>query len=162
MSALSDFLKREYRTLVGYVRRRLEDAADQDAEDLVQDVIVSLFSRPGPEISVENLAAYVYQALRNRIVDRFRRRREVVALKDAPTAPDSNPERQTEQAEMLEAVFEAMDELGVEEKAVLMETEFEGKSFRELAEKWNVPVGTLLARKSRALKKITKRLAGRF
>jgi DNA-directed RNA polymerase specialized sigma24 family protein len=34
----------------------------------------------------------------------------------------------------------------------------EGRSFRQLSEEWGVPVGTLLARKSRALKKIKKML----
>jgi DNA-directed RNA polymerase specialized sigma24 family protein len=63
---------------------------------------------------------------------------------------------------MLDGIFEAMDELGAEEKAVILETEFEGKSFHRLAEEWDVPLGTLLARKSRALEKIRKRLAGRF
>jgi RNA polymerase sigma factor (sigma-70 family) len=162
MSALSDFLRRERQALVGYVRRRLDDAAGQDAEDVVQDVIVGLFSRPDPEVSVENAAAYIYRALRNRIVDSYRRRRETDVLTDAQAAPGRGPERETERAEMLEGVFLAIDELSGEERAVLMETELEGRSFRELSEEWGVPIGTLLARKSRALEKIRKRLAGRF
>ena len=162
MSALVDFLRRERQVLVGYVRRRLDDAVGQDAEDVVQDVIVALFSRPASAVSVEDAAAYVYRALRNRIVDRYRRRRETDVLPETQAAPDSDPQRETERAEMLEGVFEAIDELGEDEKAVLMQTEFEGRSFRELAEEWGVPVGTLLARKSRALKKVKERLAGRF
>ncbi len=162
MSALSDFLRRERQALVGYVRRRLDDAADQDAEDVVQDVIVGLFSRPETEASIENAAAYVYQALRNRIVNRYRSRRETAVLTEAQPSPDRGPERETERAEMLEGVFEALDGLSDEEKAVLVETELEGRSFRDLSEKWDVPVGTLLARKSRAFKKVKKRLAGRF
>ena len=162
MSALADFLRHERQALVGYVRRRLDDAADQDAEDVVQDVIVGLFSRPDPDVPVENLGAYIYQALRNRIVDRFRRRKETSELADTLAAPGNDPQTETERAEMLDGIFEAMDELGAEEKAVILETEFEGKSFHRLAEEWDVPLGTLLARKSRALEKIRKRLAGRF
>jgi RNA polymerase sigma factor (sigma-70 family) len=162
MSALADFLRRERQALVGYVRRRLDDAADQDAEDIVQDVIVGLFSRPDPDVPVENLAAYIYQALRNRIVDRFRRRKKTSELADTLAGPGNDPRTETERAEMLDGIFEAMDELGAEEKAVILETEFEGKSFHRLAEEWDVPLGTLLARKSRALEKIRKRLAGRF
>lgn len=162
MSALADFLRQERQALVGFVRRRLDDAADQDAEDVVQDVIVGLFSRPDPDVPVENLAAYIYQALRNRIVDRFRRRKETSGLADTLAAPGNDPQTETERAEMLDGIFEAMEELGAEEKAVILETEFEGKSFLRLAEEWDVPIGTLLARKSRALEKIRKRLAGRF
>jgi RNA polymerase sigma factor (sigma-70 family) len=162
MSTLANFLRRERQALVGYVRRRLDDAADQDAEDVVQDVIVGLFSRPDPDVPVENLAAYIYQALRNRIVDRFRRRKETSELAETLAAPGNDPQTEMERAEMLDGIFEAMDELGAEEKAVILETEFEGKSFHRLAEEWDVPIGTLLARKSRALEKIRKRLAGRF
>jgi len=39
-------------------------------------------------------------------------------------------------------------------------TEFDGRSFRELSEEWQVPIGTLLARKSRALQKIRNKLTG--
>jgi RNA polymerase sigma factor (sigma-70 family) len=162
MSALSEFLRRERQALVGFVRRRLDDAAGQDAEDVVQDVMVGLFSRPDPEISIENAAAYVYRALRNRIVDSYRSRRETEALTDALPAPAGDPERAAERAEMSDGIFEAMDELSDEERAVLLETELEGRSFRELAEEWGVPIGTLLARKSRAVKKVKERLAGRF
>ena len=162
MSAWTDFLRRERKALVGYVRRRIDDAADQDAEDVVQDVIVGLFSRPDPDVPVENLAAYVYQALRNKIVDRFRRRRDTVPLTDTLAVAGDDPRRTAEKNELLDEIFEAMDGLSAEDKAVILETEFEGKSFRRLAEEWDVPIGTLLARKSRALEKIRKRLAGRF
>ncbi len=54
-----------------------------------------------------------------------------------------------------------MDGLADEEKAVVLATEIEGRTFKELAADWDVPIGTLLARKSRALGKIRKRLTGR-
>jgi len=61
-----------------------------------------------------------------------------------------------EKREMLHFLFEAIDALNVDQRAVLIETEFEGRTFKELAKEWGVPVGTLLARKSRALAKIRK------
>jgi RNA polymerase sigma factor (sigma-70 family) len=162
MNRLADFLWREREALVGYVRRRIDDAQDQDAEDIVQDVIINLFDRADPTVPVQNLAAYIYRALRNRIIDRFRRRRETVALSDAVLASGEDPLREAEKGEMLDRVFEAMDELSAEEKAVILATEFEGQTFRQLAGEWGVPLGTLLARKSRALDKIRKRLTGQF
>jgi len=39
-------------------------------------------------------------------------------------------------------------------------TEFDGRSFRELSEAWEIPIGTLLARKSRALRKVKDALIG--
>jgi len=162
MNRLADFLWREREALVSYVRRRIDDAADQDAEDIVQDVIVHLFDRADPTVPIQNLAAYIYRALRNGIIDRFRRRRETVALADAAAASTEDPLWMAEKGEMLERIFEAMDELGAEEKAIILATEFEGRPFKDLAVEWGVPIGTLLARKSRALDKIRKRLTGQL
>jgi len=162
MNRLAEFIRRERDALVGYVRRRINDAGDQDAEDIVQDVMVNLFSRADPTVPIQNLAAYIYRALRNAVIDRLRKRRETVALSDAAMASGENPLEEAERGEMLDLVFEAMDELTVGEKAVILATEFEGRSFKDLAKEWDVPLGTLLARKSRALDKIRKRLTGQF
>lgn len=162
MNRLAEFIRRERDALVGYVRRRIDDAGDQDAEDIVQDVMVNLFSRADPTVPIQNLAAYIYRALRNAIIDRLRKRRETVALSDAAMASKEDPLKEAERGEMLDLVFEAMDNLTVGEKAVILATEFEGRSFKDLAKEWDVPLGTLLARKSRALDKIRKRLTGQF
>jgi len=162
MNRLAEFIRRERDALVGYVPRRINDAGDQDAEDIVQDVMVNLFSRADPTVPIQNLAAYIYRALRNAVIDRLRKRRETVALSDAAMASGENPLEEAERGEMLDLVFEAMDELTVGEKAVILATEFEGRSFKDLAKEWDVPLGTLLARKSRALDKIRKRLTGQF
>jgi len=42
---------------------------------------------------------------------------------------------------------------------VFLATELEGSSFRELAERWGVPIGTLLARKHRAVQALRSALA---
>jgi RNA polymerase sigma factor (sigma-70 family) len=162
MTGLTDFLRDRREALVGYVRKRLDSAARQDAEDIVQDVIVGLFDRADPTVPIQNLAAFVYQALRNRIIDRFRRRREIVPLKEDSLGSGDDPLLELERRETLDAVFAAMDGLSAEERAVILATEIEGRTFKELAGDWDVPIGTLLARKSRALEKIRKQLTGRI
>jgi RNA polymerase sigma factor (sigma-70 family) len=160
MSRLAEFLRQERQALIGYVRRRIDDVADHEAEDIVQDVAVHLFDRADPSIPIQNLAAYIYRALRNRIVDFYRRKRETVVLREAALASGQEPSLEIEQEELLEDVFEAMERLAVEERAVILATEMEGRTFKELAEEWGIPIGTLLARKSRALEKIRNQLTG--
>ena len=162
MSRLAEFLRQERQALIGYVRRRIDDAADHEAEDIVQDVAVHLFDRADPTIPIQNLAAYVYRALRNRIVDFYRRKRETVGLREAQLASGLDLLSEIEKEEMLEDVFEAMDRLSAEERAVILATEMEGKTFKELAEEWGIPIGTLLARKSRSLEKIRNQLTGQI
>ena len=159
-------ITKERERWIGYVRRLIDDAAERDGEDIVQDVIVNLFDRSDITDPVENLTAYVYRALRNRIVDYLRKRKESVSLdegwsdKEALTLFDVLPEPQTgnlDEASRLDIrrnLVKAFSILTNDQKAVLIATELEGRTFRELSEEWGVPLGTLLARKSRAIQKI--------
>ena len=80
VNRVTDFFRTEHNRLVSYVRSRIDDAADRDAEDIVQDVMLNIFDKADISIPIENLAAYIYQSLRNRIVDLFRKRKEVYFL----------------------------------------------------------------------------------
>jgi RNA polymerase sigma factor (sigma-70 family) len=77
---LTEFFRREGRRLVSFVRGKIEDSAELEAEDLVQDVFAALFERADPLAEVENLSAYVWRSLRNRVIDALRKRRPTVSL----------------------------------------------------------------------------------
>ena len=158
MSKFSQFFQKEYFRLVRYVRRLIDDAADRDAEDIVQDVILSIFDKADVTIPIENLAAYVYRSLRNKVIDIFRKREEILSLSDVIGDARSDTERVVERKELMDFVFRAIDSLPDVQRAVFIATEIEGWSFRELSEEWEIPIGTLLARKSRALQHIRKKL----
>jgi RNA polymerase sigma factor (sigma-70 family) len=160
MSKFSQFFQREYFRLVRYVRRLIDDAADRDAEDVVQDVMLSIFDKADVTVPIENLAAYVYQSLRNKVIDIFRKKEDVMSLSDVITDVRYDTEREVERKELMDFVFRAIDSLETVQREVLIATELEGWSFRELSEKWEIPIGTLLARKSRALQHIRKKLTG--
>lgn len=168
-SKLVEFFRSEYARLVGYVRKMIDDTAARDGEDIVQEVMANAFNLADVNAPIENVSAYLYQSLRNRVVDYLRKRKrrtvslEAVVLEasnlrlaDLLYDPRDNPIAELEKREMLHVLFEAIETLSEDQRAVLVETEFEGRTFKELAQAWNVPVGTLLARKSRALAKMRK------
>ena len=167
---VADFAAREWDRLVGAVRSWIDDEADRDAEDIVQDVLEGLFARPDLTAPIRDLSAFVWRSLRNRVVDRLRSRRWTVSL-DAPgdggdgplveAVPDGRPgaERLAEQRRLRERIEAAIDRLGDDERAVFLATELEGRKFRELAAEWDTPVGTLLARKHRAVVRLRAALA---
>lgn len=167
-SGLAGFINREYGRLVTFVRRRLDEAEGLEAEDIVQDVIVGLFDRADISAPVHNLAAYVYRALRNRVVDAWRKRRGTLSLDYSPVSGGSLAEiladdaagavEKLELEEMWSRFMKEMARLSPAEAEVLQATEWEGRGFRELSLEWGIPVGTLLARKSRALEKIRERV----
>ena len=160
MSKFSEFFQKEYFRLVRYVRRLIDDAADRDAEDIVQDVMLSIFDKADVTIPIENLAAYVYRSLRNKVIDIFRKKEDVLSLQDVIYDAGYDTAREVERKELMDFVFRAVDSLPVEQREVLIATEFEGWSFRELSKEWEIPIGTLLARKSRAIKNIKEKLTG--
>ncbi|MBN1938140.1 MAG: sigma-70 family RNA polymerase sigma factor [Candidatus Aminicenantes bacterium] len=161
MTRTTDFFRERREAFIGYVRRRVDSASAADAEDIVQDVFLGLFDRADPTIPIQDLAAFVYQSLRNRIVDLFRKRRDALPLKEDVPAATGDPSLDWEKREALEEVFAALEALSPDEKAVILETELEGRSFKELSAEWDIPMGTLLARKSRGIEKIRKRLTAR-
>jgi RNA polymerase sigma factor (sigma-70 family) len=160
MARLGEFFLTEYNRLIRFVRRRIDDAADRDAEDIVQDVMLNLFEKADITAPIENLSAYIYQALRNRMTDMFRKRKEDTSLRELVQPSPDDPERAFQRKELKGKIYDAIDKLNDEQRAVVIATEFENRSFRELSEEWRVPIGTLLARKSRAVQKIKKELTG--
>ncbi len=170
LPAVAEFFEEEHGRLVGYVRRWLDDIAEEDAEDIVQEVALNIFDRGDVTAPIRNLSAYVYRALKNGVIDHLRLKKSSVSL-DAPLSGAQTPtlagllkdgaaapESQVEQKELHERLYQALDALAPKDRAIIIATEFEGRTFQDLAEEWDAPLGTLLARKARALKKVRKYL----
>lgn len=160
MSKVTDFFRTEYKKLVRFVRYLIDDAAERDAEDIVQDVMLNIFDQADFTRPIENLSAYIYQSLRNRVIDILRRKKDVISISELIRDVRYDTVHEVEKKEIQEQILQAMDSLSDEQRAIIIATEFDGYSFRELAEEWQVPIGTLLARKSRALQKMRNKLTG--
>ena len=164
------FFTRDGEKLVRFVKSQTRRISQMDAEDIVADVMLSLVSRLETNGPVENIAAYAYSAERNKIVDYERKNAKVTSLDgmadedgELPlvsliAAENEEPFAQQERAERMHRLTDAIGKLEPRQRAILIATELKGKSFRDLAEEWNEPIGTLLSRKSRAVKTLRKQL----
>lgn len=168
---LFEFFAAEGRNLRRYVAGRLRGFSEADAEDIIGDVMLKLFTRPESAGPLDNPVGYVYRALNNRIIDYRRASSRTVSL-DRFLDDDGEanlmallsdgapgPEAQVLRREFMRRFGEAVGKLEPKQRAVFIATELDGRSFRELSERWNEPVGTLLSRKSRAVKALRKMLA---
>ncbi len=168
---IADFFRSEHRRLVLYVRKWIDDTAERDGEDIVQEVALNIFNQTDITAPIENLSAYIYQALRNRVVDLLRKRKVLLVSMDSEESLHKNlslsalisdlgcaADNRLDKKERHQRLYEAIDKLSDTNRAIIIETEFKGKSFKELSQCWEVPLGTLLARKHRALRKIEKLL----
>jgi RNA polymerase sigma factor (sigma-70 family) len=167
---LGEIFVREKSRFLGFVRRRLFDLSEMDAEDILSEVTYNLLRRSDVIGEVENLTAYIYRSLANRVTDHQRQLvPQVTAVETAepgdlfqPTLPPDSrplPDQSLQHAELRDRLFTAIGELGPQERAVWIATEIEDRSFRELADDWNEPIGTLLSRKSRAREKLRQMLS---
>lgn len=171
-SKFSDFVNKEYQRLKGFVNKMIRDMPEVDSEDIIQDVMLNLFNKADIVLPIENIAGYIYQALKNKVIDIMRKRnikRELsintpVSIDENLTLVDILEDRRCniinllDRDEIKKELYDAIDNLNPDERAVLIATEFEGRRYKELSREWNIPVGTLLSKKSRVLKKIQSRL----
>lgn len=165
---ITGFFSREYRKLVNYVKRRLTNIGEMDGEDIVQDVALNIFDKVDFSSPIENLASYVYASLRNKVVDMYIKRKKLSNVSnyiedEAPLVeilPDNKQDVHliVEKKELRQKIFEAVNTLSDDQKAIWVATEVEGYKFQELADKWGEPIGTLLARKHRATKNLQEKL----
>jgi RNA polymerase sigma factor (sigma-70 family) len=157
---LAEIFVREKSRFLRFVRQQVYELSSTDAEDILSDVTYSLLRRADVVDQVENLTAYIYRSLANRITDQRRQSVPTIAIDDtgdhseaaAFELPDSRlgPDRRLEQSELRSRLLLALGDLTGPERAVWVATEIDGRNFRELAEEWDEPIGTLLSRKSRA------------
>lgn len=167
-SRLAEIFTRERSRFLRFVRRQVYELSSSDAEDILSDVTYSLLSRADVVEQVENLTAYIYRSLSNRIVDQRRRAVSSVEIDQddsserphfEPTDERPGPEQRLEQNELRRRLHEAVGQLTARERAVWIATEIEDRSFRDLAEEWDEPIGTLLSLKSRANSRLRTILA---
>lgn len=171
-AGLKNFFTNEYNKLVSYVQRYISEVYyGIDAEDIIQDVALNIYSKADINTPVENLAAYFYRSVRNKIIDIQRKHRKSTSIENFNNKMNENVLLETisdvveeeefyKNEELQGKMIKAIEQLKPDEKAVVIETEFNGRSFKELSKGWDIPVGTLLARKHRALGKLYKILNG--
>ncbi len=158
---IAETVSRERGRLGNFIRRRVPDASE--AEDILQDVFyefVTAYRLPEP---IEQVGAWLFHVARNRIIDRFRKKKEEPLhevsgeadegtwLDEVLPSPDAGPEATYARAVLLEELYAALAELPVEQRAVFIAHELDGRSFKELAVESGVGVNTLLARKRYAV-----------
>jgi RNA polymerase sigma factor (sigma-70 family) len=148
---------------LGFIRKNTGYSSSIDAEDVLQDVALGIFSAPSLEKPVENFLAYVYASIKNRIIDIYRsssRKKAQISLDEFEYLseeiddPDSDTDEILQRVESAYRLFEALDELNAEQREIWIATEMEDGNLSEIAREKGIPIGTLLARKHRATKKL--------
>jgi RNA polymerase sigma-70 factor (ECF subfamily) len=163
VSALGELMERHKAAVYGYLLRLTGSRAT--AEDLFQEVFLKLVRAPGVYNEREKFKAWLFTVARNSAMDNFRRetaRREVPLPGTAPrgeegeaapadiAAPGGGPEEALEKRLLGERIEAALAGLSEDQREVFYLRHYSELSFKEIAEMLGVPIGTVLARMSRA------------
>lgn len=155
------------KVLLGFIRKRVN--SDADAEDILQDVWFQLSAIINSQ-PVEQVGAWLYQVAKNKIIDRYRKKRErpwQTGADDGSDGPemtgmvpaaDDNPETEYQERMVWKQLYRALDELPAEQRDVFVWHELEGIPFSEIAALTGEPISKLVMRKRYAVLHLRKRL----
>jgi RNA polymerase sigma-70 factor (ECF subfamily) len=162
---LNDFFKDEYQSLKRYVRSKIEHTTESDAEDIIQDVALRIFSRPPNAIPIKNVGGFVYNAVKNRIIDIMRTKKESINdEKDIErlwtdfTAMFYEGPTMAYSERLREKLKQAITALKPPYRDIILAVDFEGYTYREISEETGIPQGTLMSRRHRAIALLVKHL----
>lgn len=155
---IAQLVAAHHQAVYGYAYRLTGAAAD--AEDLTQQVFLTAQAKLGQVRKAESVRSWLFTVLRHRFIKTIRQRRPIPAA-SLDLNVDAIP-TQVPAAEDIdrEALQRALDELPPAYRAVVTMFYFEDRSYREIAESLEVPMGTVMSRLARAKAHLRLTLAG--
>ena len=168
---IAETVRQEQARLRNFIRKRVAD--EDDAEDVLQDVFYELVEAYRLMKPVEQVGAWLFRVARNRIIDRFRKKKaepfvhedvpapnqeEGLGWEDLLPSPDGGPEAVYARSILLDELDAALGELPEDQRDVFIAHEVEGRSFKDLAAETGVSANTLLSRKHYAVVHLRRRL----
>ncbi len=162
---LTNFFTEEYGSLRSYVQSKIRDTSERDAEDIVQDVALRVFSRSDDALPINNVGGFVYNAIRNRIIDIMRGKKE-------RKLPGEDIDQQWREfaeffygdadnsysPEMEQALKKSVEDLKPAYRDIVIAIDFEGYNYKQIAKRTGIPPGTLMSRRHRAMSELSKKL----
>lgn len=139
-----------------------------DAEELVQELLVKLYSKTAELRRIDRLRPWLTRALYRQFVDDHRKqsRRPLGLLDEVETGPDGEdafdtmpspepgPDARADQDDLRASLHAALDRLDPHHRSVIALHDMEGYSLQELVTILETPLGTLKSRLHRARQRL--------
>ncbi len=159
------WLNREYGPRLYRYFLRLNGSA-ADAEDMLQELFVKLIEKISHYRHEGRFEGWLFCVAANMVRDEARRRSrrgEVVSLQDERTAlkevlasDEATAPEKLQQSEQIDQLQNALEELPGMDREIIMLRYYGQMSFKEIAEQFEIPIGTALAKVHRGLKRLQK------
>ncbi|UCD18679.1 MAG: sigma-70 family RNA polymerase sigma factor [Candidatus Zixiibacteriota bacterium] len=143
---------------------------EEVVEDLVQETFMKAFASLATYRSEYKFSTWLYRIAANAAIDYLRKKRLRTLSLDTPPEssngpitieiPDDrhNPEKDIEERERRLSINEAIESLPEKYRVVILYRHKDDKSYEEIAESLDIPIGTVKARIFRARELLKKKL----
>ena len=156
--AFGELVRRHREGVINVVFRMCGDA--HLAEDAAQEAFIRAWQHLPSYRPRSPFRNWVYRIATNVALDTLRRERETVDIDDLSlVAQDAGPEATVEGQERGQRVRDAVLALPPASRAVLVLREYEGLSYREIADTLGIPIGTVMSRLNYARNRLRDSLA---
>ncbi len=142
-----------------------------DAMDVAQEALLRFFKNLHRFDCRRPVRPWLFQIVRNRVVDLYRRKRVRRHESLDATDPEGqatielidttvDPERDAARSELRVRILEALNELSPIQREILVLRDYQDLSYSEIAETLEIPIGTVMSRLHGARKRLRQKLQG--
>lgn len=139
----------------------------QESEDLTQEIFLKLYYSVHKYDFGKNFSAWLLTLAKNHLIDHYRKTKWEKTKRDdfeehflaSPSA--ENPERELIRQESKKIIWESLNHLSSEMRMAIILREIQGKSYEEIAEIMELPLGTIKSRVNRGRIQLAKVLKAR-
>lgn len=133
----------------------------EEAEDVVQEVLVKIWQKGTELTKVNNIEALGMTMTRNLSIDKMRSKHYKVKSLDnqlIEKAGNDNPQKTTELNDAVSRVHDLIQDLPEKQRAIIQLRDIEGKTYKEIGEILSIPANQVKVNLFRARKNIRQRL----
>ena len=134
----------------------------EDAEDSVSEIMMKLWSIKNDLVAKSNVMGYVYRVTQNHCIDKLRKRKKIILLKEATLRGETKSslmgyDKKKEQSEAIDAILNQLPE---KQKLIIHLRMVEGYEIDEIAKMLDEKKNTIEVYLSRARKNFRKLYEG--
>ena len=166
-AAWDEFVERYCRLVFWAIGEKLKrlcgQCAETDAEDIFQEIFVSLWSKDKLKTvrNRKNIKPWLVMVAGNATLDYLRRKKPAVPVQqNIPSRVTTNPRYLAQQKELRLLIERVLDALPARETLLFKLSYLQGMTHREISEMLNIPLNTVSTVIKRARDKIASKIRG--